>query len=253
MKREIMEQKLWIDNKNYITYKIFDNNSKLDFDILYLHGFCGDMDGTKGTLIENIAKENNANLIKLNYLGHGTSSGKMTDFTMTDWLNNVKMIIDKFSNKKLLVIGSSMGGWLSYLIALEYNGKVKGIFTFSMAVDFLTQFVEPVADLNKDIVYEIINSDGTPSGNLITKKLLLDSKQYNLFNKKDLTFNCPIRMVHGMCDSLIPYSNSVRFAEKIKCKDLQLNLIKNADHRMKMEGNLDILKNMTEDFITLIH
>lgn len=247
-----MEQKILLDNENYITYKIFDNNSKFDFDILYLHGFSGDMDGTKGSLVENIAKDNNINLIKLNYLGHGTSSGKMIDFTMTDWFNNIKIIINKFSNKKLLIIGSSMGGWFSYLTALEYKNKIKGIITFAAAIDFLTVLIKPLADLSKEIVYEIINSDGTPSGNLITKKLLLDSEKYNLFNKKDLNFDFPIRMYHGMCDTLIPYSISTKFAEKITCNDLQLTLIKNADHRFKMNGNQEIMKKAIEDFIKVL-
>lgn len=247
-----MEQKLWIDNKNYITYKVFNNNSKYDFDILYLHGFCGDMDGTKGTLIENIAKNNNINLIKLNYLGHGTSSGKMTDFTTTDWFNNIKLVIDKLSNKKLLIMGSSMGGWFSYLIALEYANKVKGIITFAAAIDFLTVLIKPLADLSKEIAYEIINDDGTSSGNLITKKLLLDGEKYNLFNKKDLTFNFPIRMLHGMQDNLIPYNISIKFAEKIKCKDLEVILVKNADHRFKMENNQEVLKKAIEDFIKIL-
>lgn len=244
-----MEQKLQIDNKNYITCKVFDNNSKYDFDILYLHGFCGDMDGTKGTLIENIAKSNNVNLIKLNYLGHGTSSGKMTDFTATDWFNNIKLVIDKFANKKLLIIGSSMGGWFSYSIALEYVDKIKGIITFAAAIDFLSILIKPLADLSKEIVYEIINDDGTPSGNLITKKLLLDAEKYNLFNKKDLTFDFPIKMLHGMHDNLIPYNISIKFAEKIKCKDLEVILVKNADHRFKMENNQEVLKKAIEDFI----
>lgn len=245
-----MEQKLKLENNNFITYKVVDNKSTKDFDILYLHGFCGDMDGTKGTLIEMIAKENKINLIKLNYLGHGNSSGKVVDFTMSDWFSNIKNIIDLFSHKKLLVIGSSMGGWFSYLTAIEYKNKVKGIVTFSTAVDFLTEFIEPKADLSKeDIVYEIINSDGSHSGNFITKKLLMDSKQYNLFNREKMEMNFPVRMIHGMEDALIPYSNSIRFAEKIICSDLELNLIKHADHRMSLPGNLDILKRTIDEIL----
>jgi len=244
-----MEQKLLIDNKNYITYKIFDNNSKFDFDILYLHGFCGDMDGIKGALIENIAKNNNIGLIKLNYLGHGTSSGNMTDFTITDWFNNIKTIINKFANKKLLIIGSSMGGWFSYLTALEYPNKIKGILTFAAAIDFLTILIKPIANLNQEIVYKIKSNSETSKEHLITKKLLLDSEKYNLFDRNNLTFNFPIRMLHGMCDNIIPYNISIKFAEKVKCKDLQLNIIKNADHKFTMENNQEILKKAIEECI----
>lgn len=242
-----MEQKQNLNNNHYITYKYIDNNSNKDYELLYLHGFCGDMDGSKGILLENIAKENNINLIKLNYLGHGTSSGKITDFVLSDWFENIKTIINKLSHKKLVLVGSSMGGWLSYLTALEYNKKIKAIITFSTAIDFLSEVIEPLMG-NKE-KYEIINSDGTPSGNIITKKLLLDSKQYNLLNKEKIEINCPIRMVHGLKDSLIPYKVPLRFFEKLTSNDAQFNLVKDMDHRLSLIGNLDLLKKTIDDVL----
>ena len=92
-----MEQKINLSNNQYITYRYFDNNSQKDYEILYLHGFYGDMDGRKGTVLENIAKEHNVNLIKLNYLGHGTSSGKVVDFVLSDWFENIKTVIETYS------------------------------------------------------------------------------------------------------------------------------------------------------------
>jgi len=247
-----MEQKLQLHNDNFITYKFIDNNSNKDFDIVYLHGFYGDMGGRKGSLLEKIAKDNELNLIKLNYLGHGSSSGKVTDFVLTDWLNNIKSVIDKLSNKKILFIGSSMGGWLSYLTALQYKNKLKGILTISTAIDFLTEVVAPQIkkeNLDKDIVCEIVNSDGSLSGNFITKKLLQDSKQYNLFKKDMVDIECPVRMIHGMNDSLIPFRIPIEFAKKLKTSDVKVMLIKDADHRFSSQSNMNDLGNYINDFI----
>lgn len=95
-----MQQKLMLDNDKFITYEYIDNNSKTDFEVLFLHGFSSDMDGNKVTFIAELAKESNLNFLKLNYLGHGTSSGKLIDFTLTDWINCVDTFINKISNKK---------------------------------------------------------------------------------------------------------------------------------------------------------
>lgn len=248
-----MEQKFQLKNNNFITYKVVNNNSKKDYIIVYLHGFCGDMDGKKGAKIEEIAKENKIDLIKLNYLGHGTSSGKVSDFTMSDWFDNIKTIIDNFSNnKKMLFIGSSMGGWFSYIMALEYKERTKGVITFSTAIDFLTEVIEPnIKEENKDkeIVFEIINSDGTKNGNFITKKLWEDSKKFNLFNKDKVELNCPIRMIHGLKDTLIPYEISLKFSKKLTTDDFELLLVKNMDHRLSLAGNLDILEKVVKGFL----
>lgn len=242
-----MEQKINLNNSQYITYKYFDNNSQKDYEILYLHGFCGDMDGKKGTLMENIAKEKNVNLIKLNYLGHGTSSGKMIDFVLSDWFDNIKTVIDKVSHKNLVLVGSSMGGWLSYLTALEYSTKIKAIITFSTAIDFLTEVVEPLMKDNEE--YEIMNFDGTPSGNIVKRKLLLDSKQYNLLNKDKIELNCPIRMLHGLKDTLIPYQIALNFFEKLTSNDAEFILTKEMDHRLHLDGNFDVLRDVIKNVL----
>ena len=243
-----MEQKLLLKNNQFITYKVIDNKSDKDYIIVYLHGFCGDMDGKKGTVIENIASENKIDLIKLNYLGHGTSSGKYSDFTMDDWFENITTIIDKFSNnKKMLFIGSSMGGWFCYIMALKYGMRTKGIVSFSTAIDFLTEVIEPYIkdeNKNKDVVFAIPNSD-----NIITRKLLLSSKKFNLMDKDVISIHCPIRMIHGLQDTLIPYMNSVKFVNKLASDDVELKLVKTMDHRLSLNGNLDILKNTVLDFI----
>lgn len=248
-----MEQKFYLNDNNYITYKIINNNSTKDYIIIYLHGFYGDMDGKKGTKIEEIAKEHKVNLIKLNYLGHGTSSGKVEDYTMINWFDNIKTIIDNFSeNKKLLFIGSSMGGWFSYIMGLEYKDRVKAIITFSTAIDFVSEVIEPKilnVDKNKEIVFEMRNSDGTKNGNVITKKMLEDSKKFNLLSKNKIDLNCPIRMIHGLWDTLIPYTIALKFLEKLTSNDAELLLVKNMDHRLSMEGNLDILKKVVDEVL----
>lgn len=240
-----MESKFILNNNNYITYKYIENSSNKDYIIVYLHGFTSNMDNEQGIMLEKICKQYNINLLKLNYLGHGTSSGKFTDFIMSDWFDNIKTIIDNFSNdKKMIFVGHSLGSWFAYLMALEYKNRLKGIVTFATGVDYMTRYVEKnikEEDKNKEIVYELTNKDGKKNGAYVTRKMWLDSKNFNLFDK-NITFDCPIIMVHGLNDKLIPYELPIDFAKILNVNDLEILLVKNMNHSLSLDGNLNIFK-----------
>lgn len=244
-----MEQKLFLNNSTYFTYKNINNNSNYDFDLLYLHGFYSSMNSTKCLFFENFCKNKKINFIALNYLGHGSSSGKVEDFTITDWLKNIKTIIDKFCHKRLLLLGSSMGSWLSFITALNYKNKIKGIVGISSAIDFLTEAVKPhikSQDLNKEIVLQIPDKQGNIVNN-ITKKLLIDGEKYNLLNKNSIEIKCPIRFIHGMQDELINYTIPLKFIKKVKSENVKITIIKNANHFMQKDENINIiLENLNE-------
>ena len=101
---------------------------------------------------------------------------------------------------------------------------------------------------NKD-EYEIIDSDGIPSGNIITRSLLLDSKQYNLFNRDKIEITCPVRMIHGLKDTLIPYEIALKFFKKLNTKDAEFILTKEMDHRLSLDGNLELLEDVVQSLL----
>lgn len=249
-----MEQKLILDKNNFITYKNLKNGSDYDFDLVYFPGFCSSMESAKCKFFENFCKENGIHFITLNYLGHGSSSGKLEDFTITDWLENIKSVIDKCSenNKNLVFLGSSMGGWLSLLSALDYGKRVKGVIGMSTAIDFLTESVEPHVkkeDFEKDIILKTPDKNGNLTNN-ITKKLWIDGKKHDILTKEEINLSCPIRLIHGMNDNLIDYKIPLKFTEKVKSKNVKLTLIKDADHYLKRQSDLDIVVNDLVEIIS---
>lgn len=247
-----MEQKLMLYDGNFITYKYINNDSEKDFEILFLHGFNSNMDGNKVVLIEQIAKENNLNLLKLNYLGHGTSSGELIDFNLTDWISNVELIINKISNKKLLLIGSSLGAWIASIMAIRYKDKIKGIINIAPSIDFFTEVIENQIkqdDATKDIVFDMLNKDGKSTGKYITKKLLDDSRKYNLLQLQKIEIYCPVMILQSFKDEDVPYYISVKFAEKLATDEVELILVKNANHRFSLDGNSNFIEKNIKDFI----
>ncbi len=249
-----MEERLILDENKYITYKNIKNGSDYKFDLVYFHGLYSSISSNKCKFFESFCKENGIHFIALNYLGHGTSSGKVEDFTTTDWLENIKNIIDKCSKKDLIFLGSSMGSWLSCLTALNYEKRIKGIIGISSAIDYLTESVEPKVkknDLEKDIILKTPDKEGNLNNN-ITKKLWLDGKKYSLLTKETISLECPIRLIHGMKDTLIDYKIPLKFIEKVKSKNSKITLIKDADHYMKRQSDLEVIVNNLVEVINLL-
>lgn len=247
--------KLGTAHNDYITYKIINESQRHKLNLVYLHGFAGDMCGTKGMLMEKLAYQYGLRLIKFNYLGHGTSAGKLTDFIFTDWWQNVTAVIEQLVTAPMLVAGNSMGGWLAFLAALHYKENCLGVLSISTAVDFLTEVVEmqlPQTALQNDIIYEMLDYRQQPSGICITKNLWQDSKQYNLF-KLPIDLQCPIHMIHGGLDPLIPYDLVLKFVRtKLTQQQVELKLLNDADHSMSKPHHLQAIADSLAELIAQI-
>ena len=209
----------------------------------------------KAMKMEEICKKLDIDLVKLDLYGHGESSGKLRDMTMDEWYNCCKTIIEKIilpTNKKIILSGSSLGGWLSYIFAEELKDKVIGVISAAGAVDFFTGVIEPLIkeeDKDKEFVYEMIYDSGKPSGDFVSRKLIESSKKYNMLNRNQIDIKCKIRIIHGLKDPVVPYEYSVKFAKKVESNDVKLYLEKNMNHDLTLENNLNTLEKVVNEFI----
>ena len=239
----------------YISYKYIKSNSSKNYIILYIHGYSDSMKESKSMKMEQIAKNSKIDLVKLDLYGHGESSGELKYMTMDDWYNCCKIIIEKIiapSNKKIILIGSSLGGWLSYILAEELKDKIIAVISVAGAIDFFTQVIEPlIKEENKDkeFVYEMIYDSGVPSGDFVSRKLIESSRKYNMLNKDKIDINCKIRIIHGLNDPVVPYKNSIEFAKKVESKDVKLYLEKYMNHDLTLENNLNTLEKVVYELI----
>ena len=247
--------KLDTENGKFIAYKYIKANSPKDYLVFFIHGYADNMKEEKAMKMEEICKKLDIDLVKLDLYGRGESSGKLRDMTMDEWYNCCKTIIEKIilpTNKKIILSGSSLGGWLSYIFAEELKDKVIGVISAAGAVDFFTGVIEPLIkeeDKDKEFVYEMIYNDGLPSGDFISRKLIESTRKYNMLHRDKINIKCPIRIIHGLIDELVPYEYSLNFSKKVESQDLKLYMVKKMDHDFTLKNNLDVLEKVVQEFI----
>ena len=248
-------QKLYYKNQQcflaYHKYLAKENNKQ---GLIFLGGFKSDMNGTKAQAISAYARKNDYDFLRFDYAGHGQSSGKFLDGTIGLWLQNTLEIIDN-TDKPQILIGSSMGGWLMLLAALARPNKIIGLIGLAAAADFTEEeiwncmTIKQKEKLSKDGCIDFNNefcTDAYP----ISLELITEARQHLLLTS-EINLNIPVRLIHGMEDKDVPYSTSIRIAEKIISKDVRVHLLKNAGHRLSESDELEFIYQVISELYAL--
>jgi pimeloyl-ACP methyl ester carboxylesterase len=221
---------------DYIAYNRLDKKNKSLPEVLFLGGFKSDMKGTKATYLEDLCDKRNQTYTRFDYFGHGESSGDFLEGTIGRWLSDVLAIIDEVTEGPLILIGSSMGGWLMTLAALERPERVKALLGIAAAPDFTEELIW--AGLNDEGRKQLLRQGifQTPSqyeneGFPITLQLIEEGRQH-LVLPKPIDIHCPMHLIHGAADEDVPWMLSRRLARRIKSTNVTFTLIKNGDHRL---------------------
>ncbi len=209
--------------------------------IVFLGGFMSDMEGSKATFLEDRAQETGQAYLRFDYSGHGQSSGEFQDGAIGDWVADARAVIEANTDGPLILVGSSMGGWVSLLLCRSMASRVAGLVTIAAAPDFtedsmLASFDEAQKQAleNEGIVY--LPSDyGDPYP--ITKRLI-DEGRGNLVMRSPLEFNFPVRMLQGTEDTAVTRETALRLLDHIEADDLRLTFVKGGDHSLSTADNL---------------
>lgn len=213
--------------------------------IVFLGGFASDMTGTKALALEAYAKRRGQAFLRLDYQGHGQSSGIFADGTIGLWHSDALAVIDAVTEGPQIFVGSSMGGWMMMLTAAHRPERVAGLVGIAPAPDFTEDLMWPSfsdeirATLERDGIYQR-PSEYSDEPYTITMKLIEEGRNHLLLSRP-LVVDAPIRLLHGMADPDVPYQVSLRIAEHVTCSDIQVRLIKDGDHRLSTERDLSIL------------
>ena len=158
-----------------------------DFTLVFLGGFMSDMMGSKATYLEEWAERNHYGFLRFDYSGHGQSSGSFQNCTISDWVQDAYEIITEKTKGPIILIGSSMGGWISFLIYQKLRDRVAGLVTIAAAPDFTEDyFWSNFSDMQKS---ELLSSGRIflPSDYdepyPITLKLIEDGRNHLIFQK----------------------------------------------------------------------
>ena len=222
--------------------------------VVFLGGFKSDMEGSKAILLEKWAKKSNRSFLRFDYSGHGQSSGNFLYLGIGDWFNDAKQIIELTKNNELILIGSSMGGWISLLLSRELGSRLNCLITIAAAPDFTEDsmwknFTEDQKKevLNKGVLY--LPSDyGEPYP--ITRYLIENGRQ-NLVMREPLELTCPVRLMQGTEDTAVTRETALKLFDHISADDLSLFFKRGADHYFSDQGCMEILEKNLENMLEI--
>lgn len=214
--------------------------------VIWLGGFRSDMLGTKAAYLDDWAKENNRSFLRFDYSGHGESDGVFEEGCIGEWAADALVAFDALTNGPQILIGSSMGGWITALLAKQRPERIAAIVFIAPAPDFTETLMWPSFsdEQQKTILTQgklEQPSDYSDEPEVITRKLIEDGRNH-LVMTGSVPINVPVRILQGMKDDAVPWSHAVQFAEQIESDDIVLTLVKNGDHRLSEPADLERLK-----------
>lgn len=200
--------------------------------LVFLPGYASDMDGTKAMALDDFAESQGFAMLRLDYSGTGSSGGRFEDGTLALWLEEAVAAIDRLVPGRLIVVGSSMGGWIALHLALLRPDRVSALVGIAAAPDF-TEWgfsAEQKAALLRDGKIEQPNPYG-PDPQLFTCPFWESGQRLQLLGE-EIAIDCPVRLVHGQVDEEVPLEVAFRLMCALRSSDVQLNVLKGGGHRL---------------------
>ncbi|MBX9859873.1 MAG: S9 family peptidase [Sphingomonas sp.] len=216
--------------------------------ILFLPGYASDMTGAKALAIEAWAQTQGRACLRFDYGGCGKSAGDFADQRLVDWRDDVLAMIDLVTGPVVLV-GSSMGGWLMLLAALARPERVAALVGIAAAPDFTDWGFttdEKMVILSEGRL-ERPNPYG-PAPTLYTRPFWASGEAHRLMSGT-IAIDVPVRLIHGMLDPDVPYLRSVRLAELLRSADVQTLLVKDGDHRLSRDRDIALILRTIEELV----
>jgi pimeloyl-ACP methyl ester carboxylesterase len=209
--------------------------------LLFLPGYMSDMEGSKAVALEAWAKANGRAMLRMDYAGNGASEGRFADGTLASWRDDVLLLMDALTQGPVVLVGSSMGGWLALLVALARPDRIAGIVGIAAAPDF-TEW--GFTDADKALLHtEGRMEEPTPYGDqpYVTTLAFWQSGQALRVLDGDVAIDCPVRLLQGQADPDVPWQTALTLAERLRSCDVQTLLIKDGDHRLSRDADIDVL------------
>lgn len=209
--------------------------------LVFLPGYKSDMAGGKATAVFDWAQANGRACLLLDYSGCGDSSGDFADGSLSRWRDEVAALIEAHCTGEVVLVGSSMGGWLMLLVALAMPQRVAALVGIAAAPDF-TDWGFDAEQKAKLAAGETLYEDN-PYGTEPTPTHALfwrDGELQRLLDQP-IALDCPVRLIHGQADPDVPWEVSLRLARALRSADVQVSLIKDGDHRLSRDADIALL------------
>jgi pimeloyl-ACP methyl ester carboxylesterase len=204
--------------------------------VVWLGGFHSDMLGEKASVLHGACRQAGRRFVRFDYFGHGESSGEFGQGTIGRWRSDALAVVDRLSEGPLVLVGSSMGGWMALLVALARPERVKGLVLLAPAPDFTDRLMW--ASFDESQRRQIMEqgfwtrpSDYDPAGYPITRDLIVEGRAWNVLDG-EIAIDVPVRILQGGLDPDVPWTHSLDLADKLRSRDVVWSLVKDGDHRL---------------------
>ena len=218
------------------------NKYKKKHYVVFLHGFMSDLEGQKPIKILKFCNSKKIGFLAMEYSGHGKSSGKFTKGNISKWTNEVRIAVKRVVKKnKFILVGSSMGSWISLNQFKFFNNQILGFLGIGSAPEFLENLMwkkfnnKMKNEIKKNGIYNVKNGNYEYP---ITYQLIKDGRKNKILNKK-IKNKIYVTMIHGKKDEVVPISYSKKVLKVFKNANKKLVIIKNGDHSLSSKRNLD--------------
>lgn len=214
--------------------------------VVFLGGFRSGKEGTKALALEAWAKAEGRAFLRFDYSGHGQSSGDFLDGAIGDWFADARAAIMALTDGPQVLVGSSMGGWISLLMARAHPEKVAGLVTVAAAPDFTEDSMwGGFSEAQRRALIEdgqvALPSDYSDEPYIITRRLIEEGRN-RLVLRTPLSLPMPVRMLQGTADTDVPVSVAMRLLDHAQGPDMRLTLVKGADHRFSTPDCLKLIE-----------
>jgi pimeloyl-ACP methyl ester carboxylesterase len=221
--------------------------------VVWLGGFKSDMAGSKAQALADWAAATGRAYVRFDYFGHGESSGEFERGTITRWRDDSLAVIDQLTTGDLVLVGSSMGGWLACLAALVRPDRVKAMVLIAPAPDFTEKLMTPdippegLAALARDGVWMRPSEYGDPYP--IRRTLLEDGARWSILGGEPIPIDSPVRILQGGQDPDVPWRHALELAQAMKSENVVFTLIKDGDHRLSRPEDIARLIAAVEELV----
>ncbi|MBO4285593.1 MAG: alpha/beta hydrolase [Alphaproteobacteria bacterium] len=221
------------------------------FTILYTHGFCSDPWGRKPEEVKKWCAKNNVSFFRYELAGHGSDISRFEEADINTWKAQILEIIDECIEGDIVVVGSSLGGWLSLLAAIKRKKRVKGLVGLAAAPDFTAECIkyatpEQTKEMEK---FGKITYAGQGIEFVVTKRLIESGTDNLILNKDTIPVCCKVALIQGMKDTSVDWHKALKIAELLETQDVVVKLLKNANHRLNEDDDIAEILSALDGFL----
>lgn len=224
--------------------------------VVFLGGLKSDMTGTKAVFLQDWAARSGRAFLRFDYSGHGQSSEEFTDGCIGDWAEDAMEVITTLTEGPQVLVGSSMGGWVSLLVARQMPEKLAGLVGIAAAPDFTEDsmwagFTDAQKAELSDKGRVALPSDYDDGPYIITRRMIEDGRN-QLVLRSPLRLNVPVRFLQGTADVDVPMGVALNLLSHASGDDIRLTLVKGADHRFSDDACLRLIQDSIEAVLALV-